>query len=264
MAGGGETVSPTKKPKPTPPAPEESLAAALTAATAHLQSGGIGTLKERTLHSTLKFWLEPDVTRHEVPIGGCVADIFDGERVIEIQTGSLYPLQKKLATLLPQVPVTVVVPLPREKWICWIDPATGERDEPHRSPKRGRFLDALPELGWVKEFWEFKGFSVRLLLIDMEEWRLQDGWGRDGKRGSHRADRVPLAVAEEYTLTSLADVAALLPPLPQPFTRKDFAKVLGKRGVAMSRALRFLEEIDLVRRVGKQGNTILYTQAAGK
>lgn len=250
-----------------PPPQQPALTAALAAATAQLAESGIGTLNERTLHSTLKFWLEPDVSRHEVPVGGCVADIFDGKQVAEVQTGGLFPMRKKLTALLPQVPVTVVVPLPHEKWLCWIDPKTGERTSPRRSPKRGTFLHALPELCWVWEFWKPGAtvcpLTVRLLLVDVEESRLLDGWGRGGKRGSHRVDRLPLAVAEERRLSSLADVAALLEPLPTPFTRKDFSKWIGKRGVAMSRTLRFLEGAGLVQRVGKQGNAILFAKTEG-
>lgn len=251
----------TSTPK-QPPVQEESLAAAMAAARALLLESGIGTLNERTLHSTLKCWLQPNVALHEVPIAGCVADIFDGERVTEIQTGGLFPLKKKLGVLLAYVPVTVVVPLPREKWLCWIDPETGERSAPRRSPKRGKAADVLPELCFVWEFWNEGATAfplfVRVLLLDMEESRLLDGWGQGGKRGSHRVDRVPLAVAGECSLESLADVAALLSELPAPFTRKDVTKWIGKRGVALSRTLRFLETAGLIRRAGKQGNTILF------
>lgn len=251
----------------SPPAPTTDLAAAMAASAASLtrQGSGIGTLRERTLHSTLKFLLEPDERRHEVPLGGCVADIFDGECVTEVQTGSLYPLQKKLATLLADVPVTVVMPLAREKWVGWIDPATGERGDLRRSPKRGTFADALAELWWVREFWQpgawAHPFTVRVLLIDLVETRLQDGWGRDGKRGAHRADRVPLAVADEYRVECDADVAALLPPLPDPFTRGDLSRALGRRGRAFSQALRLLEQCGAIVRCGKRGNAFLYTRA---
>lgn len=249
-----------------PPAQQPELAAAMAAATAQLLESGIGTLNERTLHSTLKFWLQPNAAYHEVPIAGCVADIFDGERVIEVQTGGLFPLKKKLTTLLAHVPVTVVVALPREKWLCWIDPETGGRTAPRRSPKRGKIADVLPELCFVWEFWKAGAtafpLTVQVLLLDMEESRLLDGWGQGGKRGSHRVDRLPLAVAGECLLESLADVAALLRELPAPFTRKDVTKWIGKRGVALSRTLRFLETAELVRRAGKQGNTILFEKTA--
>lgn len=235
-----------------PPPPTPAWQAALAAGAAHTQEeqGGIGTLQERTLHRAVKFWLAPDVQCHEVPVDGWVADIFDGTQVVEVQTVGLYPLQKKLRALLAHWPVTVVMPLPREKWVSWVDPDSGERTAPRRSPKRGCAADALPELWWVREFWRPQAYphplSVRILLLDMEEMRLQDGWGRDGKRGAHRIDRLPLDTTGEQWVRSTADIAALLPPLPPVFTRADLARALGRRGRPFSQALRLPEEVGAV------------------
>ena len=55
-------------------------------------SQGIGTQKERTLHSVLKYYLEPDAEYHEIPIGSFIADIYRDDRIIEVQTGSFTPL----------------------------------------------------------------------------------------------------------------------------------------------------------------------------
>lgn len=240
------------------------MAAAFAAASARLAEGGIGTLSERTLHSTLKFWLQPNEQYHEVTVDGLVADVFDGERVTEVQTVGLYPLKKKLGRLLAHYPVTVVVPLPHRKWVSWIDPETGERSEWHRSPKKGKPWDAFPELFWLCDFWReplAHPLTVRLLLVDMEEYRLKDGWGNEGKRGSHRADRRPLAVAEEYVLGGFRDVLALLPPLPEEFTAATLQRALGRRGKTLWRATRFLEESGALIRAGKQGRAVLYKKA---
>lgn len=244
------------------PAMQPDLASALAAAGG---TGGIGTLNERTLHSVLKHWLQPDPTCHEISLGRSVADIFDGETVTEVQTGSLFPLRKKLPELLMQWPVTVVCPLPRRKWICWIDPATGERSEPRRSPRTGSPADLLPELLWVRETLTPGAFphslTLRILLIDVMEYRLQDGWGNGGKRGSHRADRLPLVIGEERLVRTPAEGAALCPPLPTPFTRGDLAKALGHRGAILGRAQKFLELSGAVARIGKRGRTILFAPA---
>lgn len=241
-------------------AQEPSFAAAYAAAQA-ADGEGIGTLSERTLHSTLKFWLQPDGTRHEVAVAGAVADIFDGETVTEVQTVGLYPLKKKLKNLLAHYPVTVVVPLPHRKWVCWIDPETGERSESRRSPKTGKPWDVLPELFWLIEWWQTPTahpLTVRLLFVDMEESRLQDGWGNGGKRGSHRADRLPLAVAGEMTLEGLSDVARLLPPLPDTFSPAVLAKALGRRGRTLWRAVRCLEESGAITRLPQEGRRVTY------
>ncbi len=243
---------------------EPSVAAAYAAA---LESGngGIGTLSERTLHSTLKFWLQPDGTLHERSVGNQVADIFDGRTVTEVQTVGLYPLKKKLPVLLAQYPVTVAVPIAHRKWVCWIDPETGEQSSWHRSPKIGRPCDVLPELFWLATLWNTPTahpLTVRLLMVDMEEYRLQDGWGSNGKRGSHRADRRPLSVAEETVLRSREDVVRLLPVLPETFAAAELARALGRRGRTLWRAVRCLEECGAIRRLPQEGRAVVYQKGA--
>lgn len=240
---------------------EKSVAAAYAAASARVETGSIGTLTERTLHGTLKYWLQPNEEFHEVEVQGCVADIFDGEEITEVQTVGLYPLKKKLAALLAHYPVTVAVPVPRRKWVAWINPDTGESGELRRSPKTGKPWDVLPELFWISELWREQTahpLTVRLLFVDLEEYRLQDGWGNGGKRGAHRADRRPLAVAEEMVLRGFADVSQLLPTLPEEFSAAVLQKALGRRGRTLWRATRFLEESGAIVRCGKQGRAVIY------
>ena len=62
---------------------------------------GIGTLSEKTVHAVLKNYYAPDEDMHEIPIENFVADIFDGEAVIEIQTRSFQNMRRKLAAFLP-------------------------------------------------------------------------------------------------------------------------------------------------------------------
>lgn len=82
---------------------------------------GIGTLSEKTVHAILKNYYEPDEDRQEIPIENYVADIFAGGEIIEIQTRQFDKLRGKLSAFLPLYPVTIVYPIPREKWIIWID-----------------------------------------------------------------------------------------------------------------------------------------------
>jgi hypothetical protein len=49
-------------------------------------SSGIGTLGEKALHSILKYTYEPDVSRHEIKVGGFYADIVNEQGIIEIHT----------------------------------------------------------------------------------------------------------------------------------------------------------------------------------
>lgn len=204
---------------------------------------GIGTLGEKLTHAALKLWLEPDRTRHEVLLpDGSVADIFDGRQVTEIQTAGFSAFRPKLERLLAQYPVTVVHPLVRQKQLVWIDPATGEAGAPHRSPRRGSFTDAGGELIYLLPCLFHPQLTVRLLLLDVEEHRLADGRrSRDGKRGSHRLERYPLALADSLTLTAPADYAALIPPtLPQEFTAAAFGKAARLQGRRLNGTLKLL------------------------
>lgn len=73
------------------------------------------TLSERTLHRAVKDYLEPDRQYQEVPVAGFVADIFRDGQLLEVQTGSVTPLVKKLLRLPKEYPVTIVLPIVREK-----------------------------------------------------------------------------------------------------------------------------------------------------
>ena len=96
---------------------------------------GIGMQKERTVHSVLKFYLEPDSEQHEIPIGSFIADIYhrDPPEVLEIQTANFGNLRKKLDAFLQEMPVTVIYPIPWHKWVYWSDPEIGEVSSGHKS-----------------------------------------------------------------------------------------------------------------------------------
>lgn len=212
--------------------------------------GSIGILGEKTLHATLKLWLDDDVTHHEVPLPqGGVADIYDGERVVEIQTANFSAFRKKLEKLLDTYPVTVVHPIVRVKWVSWITPETGEVTKPRRSGRRGSFTDAGKQLIYILPLLGHPNLMVKLVMLDVEEQRLLDGWGNGGKRGSHRADRLPLALGETLTLSAPTDYAALLPPnLPAPFTAAQFGKAARLQGRNLQGTLKVLLAVGVLRR----------------
>ena len=227
-----------------------------------VRPGGIGVLKEKTLHATLKLWLDDDPTHHEQPLPcGSVADIFDGEAVTEIQTANFSAFRSKLVRLLEQHPVTVVHPLVRRKWLRWVDPETGETTPPKRSPRTGSFTDAGKELIYILPCLTHPNLTVKLVLLDVEEHRLADGWGNGGKRGAHRAERYPLVLADTLVLRQPADYAALVPAgLPALFTAAQFGKAARLQGRKLSGTLKLLLSLGVLTRE-KEGNTYLYQVA---
>ena len=158
---------------------------------------GIGTLSEKTVHAILKNYYEPDEDKQEIPIENYVADIYADGQIIEIQTRNFNVMRDKLKAFLPLYPVTIVYPIPREKWLIWIDEESGELSTRRKSPKKGNPYMIFPELYKIKMFLREENLRIRPVLLDMEEYRLLNGWSRDKKKGSSRFDRIPMALVEE-------------------------------------------------------------------
>lgn len=173
----------------------------------------IGTLSEKTIHAVVKNYYEPDDEKQEVPIEGMYADIFTGKEIIEIQTRRFDQVRKKLERFLPLYPVTVVLPIPDTKWLIWIDEETGELSQKRKSPKRGSAYEAFKELYKIKPYLKKEGLTIVLLFLDMEEYRLLNGWSRDKKKGSSRYDRIPVRITKEIFFSKAEDYRKLLPEI---------------------------------------------------
>jgi len=232
--------------------------------TTGLTSSSIGTLGEKALHAIVKSYIEPDPANQEIKIGSFHVDCFDGTRIHEIQTRQFNKLNAKLATLLPQFPVTIVYPMPARKWLLWIDPQTGLVSNPRLSPKRGNPPDIFRELYRIKTHLTHPNFSLLILQIDLEEYRLLNGWSDDRKKGSHRSDRLPLALANELWIQDPPDFVQLLPDtLPDSFTSADYAKsARTSRGTAQI-ALNILRSLGVIESCGKSGRALIYSRASG-
>lgn len=220
---------------------------------------GIGTLSEKTLHAVLKHFYEPDASKHEVKVGRYVADIYRGDSILEIQTGSFYPMRKKLEYFLKNYQVTVVHPVAHTKWLAWINTETGESTKLRKSPKTGKSYQIFPELYRIKDLLTNKNLSIRVVMLDIEEYRYLSGWSRDRKKGSCRCDRVPVNFVSELEVGAEFGYNSLIPPtLPASFTSKDFKKHSGLSLSASQTALNVLFYVGAVKRVGKQRNAYVY------
>ncbi|MDR2687797.1 MAG: hypothetical protein LBB75_08580 [Oscillospiraceae bacterium] len=227
--------------------------------------GGIGTLGEKTLHAELKRLFEPDTAAHEIRVGPYIADIVGEGGIVEIQTGNFQSLRPKLAAFLEAARVTVVYPIARLKWLLWVEPESGEASSRRKSPRQGNYPDAMFELYKIMPLLRHPNLRLCLLLVDLEEYRLRDGWSKDKKRGSHRYERIPLALAGRLDLRTCADwrspeaQAAFFPTsLPSPFTSKDYARAARLSVRAAQTALRVLAHMGAAERCGKRGNLYLY------
>ena len=223
---------------------------------------GIGTLSEKTVHAILKNYYEPDEDRQEIPIENYVADIYSDGEIIEIQTRQFNKLRDKLQTFLSLYPVTVVYPIPREKWLIWVDEESGELSKKRKSPAKGNPYVAFIELYKIKMFLKDPNLRLRFVLIDMEEYRLLNGWSKDKKKGSTRYDRIPTQLVEEVEINCPEDYMQFVPyELENDFTTKDFAKAAHIPVNLAQTVLNILFFVGTVERVGKQGRAYLYRVA---
>lgn len=220
---------------------------------------GFGTLQEKTVHAVMKLYYEPNEDYHEVPIEGYIADIYTGNRIIEIQNGNFNKLRPKLEAFLPHYPVTVVLPIAHFKWLIWMEESSGELSDRHKSPATGSVYHAFPELYKIKAFLGHPNLSLAFPLIDMDEYRLLNGWSKDKKRGSQRYDRMPLTLFDEIIIEQTADFLQLIPyDLPDAFTVTEFAKAAKTKRELAAVALPLFVQMGLLTRTGKRGREYLY------
>lgn len=235
---------------------EQFLEAVDTVMIENRDRNGIGRLAEKVLHASLKLYLEPDRTRHEVKVGSHVADISNNNGVIEIQTGSFSPLKAKLSAFLPEHRVTVVHPIAGKRRIIWID-QNGEFSAPRTSPVKRQVMRVFGELVKILPYLSHENFSFQLVIVDLDEYRLVSKNGGKG-RGTRRYERIPTALCEEIVCKSPADYAAFLPEgLPSEFDSKTFADKTKLKGRYVSAALKVLTELGVFSR-RREGNGYRY------
>lgn len=220
---------------------------------------GIGTLSEKTVHAILKNYYEPDEDRQEIPIENYVADIYADGEIIEIQTRQFNRMRDKLSAFLPLYPVTIVYPIPREKWIVWIDEESGELSKGRKSPVKGNPYMAFPELYKIKMFLKDPNLRLKLVLMDVEEYKLLNGWSRDRKKGSSRYDRIPRELVGEVEINCPQDYMQFVPcEIEGEFTSGEFARA-AHISVSLARTvLNILYHVGILTRVGKRGSMYLY------
>lgn len=220
---------------------------------------GIGTLSEKTLHAVLKLYYEPDEDKHEVAMSGYYADIYNDKGIIEIQTRQLNKLRDKLSVFLQDYHVTVVYPLPFNKWLSWVNPDNGEVQGRRKSPRHFTECDAFYELYKIKSYLKNPNLSINLVLMDMEEYKLLNGWSYDKKRGSTRYDRVPVGIRRIVKFDRIEDYMQLVPAdLKEDFTVKDFAMAAGVSVEASRYTLNILNYLEIVKRTGRVKNGYVY------
>lgn len=221
---------------------------------------GIGTLSEKTLHKVVKNYLEPQLVFQEIKIGSYYADIFKDNKIIEIQTRQFNALRSKLAFFLKDYEVTVCYPTFHKKTINWINSDTLIKEDIRKSPKRGSIYDSFKELYKIKFLLNNPKLKLKLLLIDLEEYRLLNGWSKDKKKGSYRYDQIPVELVEEIDILEKRDYLKFIPDnLSDKFTSKDYSKATKLTLNRAQTALNVLRYLEIIEIIGKDSKSNVYS-----
>jgi len=283
----------TKKTKPSPPFEgEPSLAeklhferisrevAQMPWHTAHINPTAdisapiIGTLREKRLHAVVKRYLCEDISTHEIPLQDLVsidgapqtkmvADVLVGNMIYEVQTGSFYPLKKKLEWYLAHTDfhITIVHPMVGIKYLSWIDPASGQVAERNKLSRKGRVKDIAGELYWLSDFIGHPRFSLRLLLLEIEEYRILNGYGKEKKNRAEKYERFPVSLLGDVALCEPEDYAFYFLPHDMgatPFTAAEYSKASGIRGKAAYAMLHLMVQLGILKEGEKRGRSMTF------
>ena len=216
---------------------------------------------ETSLHRALKRLYAGEDAGREVPLGKYRIDAKVGERLFEIQHGSLSAIRDKIRHLLESYEVTVVKPIVARKRIVKRESQGGKVLHRRMSPKRGRVVDVFDELVHFTKVFPHERLTLEIPLVEVEEWR----YPGHGKRRRWRENDF---VIEDQRLTQIhktlrvrtaEDLASLVDcELPRPFHTGHLAEGLNVPRWIAQRVAYTLRHVGTVRAVDKQGNAILY------
>ncbi len=212
---------------------------------------GIGTLNESPLHASLKELYRRPGDGVEVATEGFVADIRNGNSIIEIQTGSFSAMRKKFDTLLDQFEILLVHPIAENKYVTKHD-KDGNQLSKRRSPKRGAVTDICDELASFPMLLSHPNFTLDVVMTDIKEVRSPNATAKRRRGGLAVEYKELIQVNATYRFQTPEDLCTLLPEqLPYTFTTKEIADGLGvsrSRAQKIAYCLRTAEAIFEVKR----------------
>lgn len=219
---------------------------------------GIGSIGEKTLHAVLKNYYSPNKSNQEIKVGKFVADIVDENQIIEIQTRSFSNMKKKLDFFLMDTNVLIIYPAFSIKWVQWLNPTTGELSKKHKSPKKDALYDIFWELAHIKPYLNNPKLRLQIVVMEVIEIRLLDGWSADKKRGSTRYNVIPLGLLDEIVINEKDDYTKFIPRgLDENFIRKDFEKLAGLSKKRAGTVINVLVHVGVIGKTDKRGKYII-------
>lgn len=223
-------------------------------------SSHIGTLHESSLHADLKLWYKESEDKLEEPVENFIIDIVRGDLLIEIQTRNFSIIKNKLKKLLDNHRILLIHPIVKDKWIVNIETYSNKANSRRLSPTHNSYVDIFEELIRIPELISNPNFSIELPLIQIEEYRKNDGKGSRRRNGWSIYDRKLVKVLEKKVFYTPMDFLLLKPTsLKAPFTNQDLAHSL-KKPLRFAQKMSYcLRKMGILRIIGKQGKFFLYS-----
>ncbi len=215
----------------------------------------IGTLNEKTIHNALKTYYCEEIS-HEARIGGFYADAAGENGIVEVQTANFLKLNKKLSKMLRACHVTVVYPFEKFVHNYSTNEQTGEIIS-SSTKTNNSYSKLFLELYRIKAFLTNPNLTICVAQLEINKKTYYKDNRRIRYKGIPR-EKVPVGFIKEIRLDNKADYMQFIPEgLPEQFTKKDLGKLC--KATDPSIMLEILEYVGAVKRVGKAGNSILYS-----
>jgi hypothetical protein len=187
----------------------------------------IGRLNETSLHEQLKYVYAGQRGLVEQLVDGFVVDVLVGNEIVEVQTGSMLRLRRKLEHLVTRHTVRIVHPIAARTRIVKTSPG-GELVSSRRSPKRGRLEEAFREITSIADLLPHRNIVVDLVMVSVVEIRCDDGRGSWRRKGVSVVERKLDNIEATITLASPDDYVAMLPDCAgDQFTNRDLCTCSG-------------------------------------
>ena len=215
----------------------------------------IGTLNEKSIHSTLKYYFANDFD-HEAKIGSFCADIVTENGIYEIQTSSFSRLNKKLEAMLAACHVTVVYPYEKRVKTVSVDEKSGEVLTAGNFRTNNSYTKLFLELYRIKSFLTDPNLTICIAELDIERINYTDPKAKR-RRGRVKHKKTPITLRREIYLEEAKDYAIFLPDdLPEEFTVKQFQQYVKATDAKLM--LEILGYMGITEKTGKIRNADLY------
>lgn len=214
---------------------------------------------ETSLHRQLKSYYAPNADCEEVTLGSYRIDAIDGDRLIEIQHGSLGAIRDKIKCLLEDHDVLVVKPVALRKYLVKRQKKNGEILSARYSPHRGSIFDLFDDMVHFTKVFPHPRLTLEVAMTIQEEHRVVRKPRRWRGKDYRVHDRVLRSVEEQIEFHNAADLLKLIPgKLPSPFHTKDLAKAADIQRWLAQKMAYCLRNTGAIQLVGKEKNTLLY------